>query len=352
MIDIIVQDQIDDTVLDVADLTRYVTKYQRQANGQQGDISATLTVETKVSRLRTLFAQILGYWLLEHDLTERTFTGQVNVLRLYIEGRIYLYTLANTYNDIVVQYETTAGGGALTINVSDSTSQTRWGKRSLLYELDTPLPTADATNLANELLATLKDPAAPEMMGLYDAAAGNRMEVQVVGCGTLAGLALMTPVTAAYQNVDVAVAAVATAVDVWSAGDIASNTRQVETVTAYMTAQERLDNLLAVAGPQWRAGCYGSPALDFFELDITDPTYSIEFRRGEARFLDTTQGKVSEAQVKPGRYAYLSEEPGLPNVLLIDSVTYDLHAGLTFGVLLQDRLAALAFELERELDAQ
>lgn len=330
-----------------------VTAYSRQTNAFLGDTEATLAIDTQrmpQSQLLVAFERWLGWWLLEKSAGfEPTFSGHIVTMRLNANGRSYIYTLENTFNYIVVLYQDTAGGTVNTIVREDTASQNRWGRRDLIYQLKTPVPTSDASDIADDVIAQL---AADPRPHLQDVAVGDDiLEINVLGCGQLGTVASMSVGTAGFSDLDVMIGNTTNPIRRVERGRIETNTRQVHRVTEPMTALRRLEELMEVAGPGWHAGCYGAPLLDFYYTDKTMPYYKLlEMQSGGHRFEILNSGPIPPSMVMPGRYAVV--EPtrvGLPSTMYIGDVSFDLEEGLTISGVLEDKLARLEYDVAQSL---
>lgn len=325
--------------------------WQRTALGVLGDDQATCKLVADKAMLRAAFDSWLGYWVREYEaglLECPAFTGQIFSMRLYLHGRIYLVSLADVFNEVVVAYVTTSGGAKSYVTDSDAASVARYGSRALIIDLDAPTTLTTANNKAADVVAELGTPR-PRLVGFYDEMAGDALEMTVLGSGHLLEAAyLHDPSAVGNESLDEAVSRVAGEMGgLFDAGVVGVNTRgYLVKAISYTSLWDRLADVLDAGAPSWRLGCYGTPALDYYQLDADDPMYRIDFHERGRVFYDRMGRVIPEALVKPGQYARVPDvEMDLPTTILIDGLTFSEAGGVQFSPELEDRLALIAFEL-------
>lgn len=339
----------DDQSASDENITKYIRdSYKRSAKMMLGDEKATMRLVKPEVYLRDRFERWLGWWLRESLMDEETaFIGQIQKLRLFMHGRVYLSSLDNVRNQIIVAYKNTSGGSTKHYEINDTTSQAAYEVRSLILEIEAPMLDATAQDIADDTLAAMKDPE-PRLVGFYNPVDGNRLDVEVAGAGQLLK-------TQAYEetgtgSVDISddISNVLTESDTIAEGNITANTREIEQEAEWSYLWDRFGDLLKASGPTWLAGCYGSVSFDYYQLDASDVAYYIDFSRGR-QFFDYNNGtRIPDALVRPGQYAQVNQLGlGLPSVVLIDSVEWSFTDGLQFGLTTADRLAQIEFEIEQ-----
>lgn len=333
-------------------ITDMVASYNRQTNAFLGDAAATVVLDVDrvpVSQLSVLFEKWLGWWLLERtDGFVPTFSGQIVTMRLTVDGRGYSYSMRGLYNHIRVLYSTTPGGSVSVETRDDTASQTRWGKRGLIYNVSTAVAAGVAADIADDLIASLAAAPRPELVEL--SAGATSLEIEVEGCGQLGHYGIMGVPASGFLNLDTMIGNTTDSLPRWTRGRIESNTRQAHVLTEPTSSAKRLEDLLAVAGPGWYVGCYGKPELDFYYASPQSPYYKVVETRHGYRFDVIHQGPVAPSMVRPGQYAIM--EPvrvGMPSTMLIGDIGFDLHDGLSISVVMEDRLARLEYDIEQGL---
>jgi hypothetical protein len=335
-----------------ANITDYAIAYKRAAKAQMGDEQATLSLLAAPGQLRAWFESWLGYWLREYesglpDLT--AYTGQIQTMRLFVSGRVYVATLENTWNDIIVAYTTTVGGSVAYKTAANAASIARYGRRTLLFQLDAATGATTAQAVADDMAEALATPQ-PYLAGFYDPASGSvGLEISALGAAHLLDVTYMTSTTAGNNTLDDEIVRILAEGDApLRAGSIAVNDSEILKATdGYISLSDRLGDVIALSGPNWYAGCYATVALDYYQADPTAPLYflDIDARHGPRFYNATTRMPVPDALVRPGQYARVPEtDIDLPTSLLIESVTYTPN-GLQFTSAINDRLAVLAFNL-------
>ena len=324
-----------------------IVGYQRQSQAE-GDYGASFKYIDSGAHLVTLFNRWCGAYFAEHlagDSRKTTFVGQIYTLRLYLNGRIYLNTLSDVINDVVISYRTQSGGTELTATASNTVSQTRYGLQATIQRQNAFLPTATATILATNIVQQLDTPDG-RLIGFYPALQGNFLEVTIRGGFRLLERELFNATTKATVNISTLITNVVNASSIVSTGSIATNSQQAEQQTnGYTMTQQRLSDLLTASGANWRLGAFGKLKIDYYQLDKNNPRYRLSFNDQKRQFWQHDNNRpIPDALVKPGQYVTVPPLPGLPSVMLLDQLTFDgFHIQFTSGI--EDRLAAIQAQL-------
>lgn len=336
--------------VETVNLTAARASYRRITKSNGGDYSATLTLTRDRFDIENLFHRMLGWRFVEAAPAWElpAFTGRVETMRLYANGRVNRYTMADLANRVIVRYSTTAGGVTSTASAMNSASITRWGERWHVHEEPTAIDGTAASDLASQLVDQLGQPAEPIVIDFYDGSQPDQLQIDIVGCGEWLNDGILAPDAAVYDDLSDQVTAVASGTASVAAGVIATNTRQVEKPRDYILASRRMANLISASGPGWYYGCFGAPSLTYYQLDSSNPLYQM-VRHGRRWFMRNSDGvDIPAALIQPGQYVSVPDGlPQLGDVALIGQVRHDGHT-VKFSPTMADRLAQIEIALQTE----
>lgn len=333
----------------VADVTDSMANYQRQTNGIQGDFSATTRLQRNGSILTDYFNHWLGYWLIEYlDGSPQAvaFAGQVYALRLFLNGRVYLNTLDDVVNDVVVIYNT-SGGGPFVATATNALSTGQYGVQASIEQISIEIDNTTASNMANDFVADFAQPEG-RLIGFYDRSQGNYLEIVTRGSGRILERELMVVIGASLlDDISTLIGQAVGFSQTIQVLSIATNiNRQVETITDYTTIWSRLSALIKISGTDWR-GQVIAGKFKYYQIDKAQPRYRLTFDDGKPQFwIDLDNRRVPDQLVEPGHYVRVPGVSGLPDTILMDNITLNGQTGLQFTPAFQDRLSLIRARLK------